>query len=1140
MFKSMKTSQLRAGPLTCVLIALACGLAFLPGCTEPLTSYQVQGVSVAHGQKILVLPFMDTRTFTDSSDPHKYDLGYYARTIFVDSMRPYSNGRTIYTPNLPLVKKSLANAEVAELGRRMGADIVVAGQIFSFTDTRAASIPPRAGMFIRVISARDGSLLFAGDHYQAANVPGGGGGRDGQARKVADLLVQGFLANSRQLMADAGRIASTGAFAMLSPVPMKPAAMSPSKTKPEALKHRSVLKTVVDLSHAGGKTQKKSGGKNSRDSFQDPEPLPEPPPLPDLSSFAELLNSEDWQKAPPAPAALPAPANLGAEFLAMPSLPDAGLLAMANQPKDNAAVTKAPAKTAARTGLTQTGAGTAAQKEALSVPSAAALVAADAAVRQETARADAKMSLSGPWDDKGYAGGTELPNLNDLSYFEKTEADAAGEAPEPAANPGDWGNESAAPWPNASPAWTAPAAPAHDDVDSWEPDAEDSFPGFPGAKTDYFQESFSEIAPQSSLGIPNYFDQEPLAGNAEADNKPAPAKTDGDAAKNSAAAPASQPKTEVDKALELTKAIDSAREAAKTAVAQPESPKPESAPSETVHTASATAAAAKPPVPVTAPAAAKSEAFVTEPEPEAGKAAVAVAAPAAAPTPAPAPEYAAYLATYAQDDGAVQSNSSYTYSYSSDYSAEPGFADIYAVSEPVDTASAACIDELPEIELKKVDPFMISADEVYPKPNLAAKISGDQLAGDLLASDGGLYGAAMVMPDPPVIVGGRKEDPIDPGMVYLPLAVTLNGEEYASLPTEPFVLDPETLEVVSGKLPVTRVPAPVVERRTVVTQAAQAQAAQAQAAQAQAQAAPQYSPVPYQSEAVPPALGRPEQVYDGPAGLATGPRRPGGRAEVRGDTVVKVPVPPETAVTSDVTVMDGTPVDSRPLVAEQPRTLKSVDFELQEDPYSEMQDAEARIAFPRKGNPDAARILILPYYDRQNPNNLIANTGGGEVVTTLYGTQLALDPALQVLWDASGRVAHDRPIGRQEALELARLAKADFVMRGEVVEFRRAQSVPSLFSAVISTAVLAAQVFFAEMSGVDVATEVYRVSDGVCIVSRRDRAQQKYVVQAEKTVRRMAGVMADDVARAIRNPNLQPMDPLIDEISPVTVLTNPR
>ncbi len=160
-------------------------------------------------------------------------------------------------------------------------------------------------------------------------------------------------------------------------------------------------------------------------------------------------------------------------------------------------------------------------------------------------------------------------------------------------------------------------------------------------------------------------------------------------------------------------------------------------------------------------------------------------------------------------------------------------------------------------------------------------------------------------------------------------------------------------------------------------------------------------------------------------------------------------------------------------------------------------------------------------------------------MTTLYGARLALDPGITLMWDGTGLATHDRLVSREEAVEMGRLAGADFVLRGQVVEFRRAQSVPSFYSAVISTAVLAAQMFFAEMSGVDVATEVYRVSDGVCVMSRRDRSQQKYVVQAEKTVRRLATGMAESVGRVVREEAPEEMDPLIDDLQPVTVLSNP-
>jgi hypothetical protein len=228
---------------------------------------------------------------------------------------------------------------------------------------------------------------------------------------------------------------------------------------------------------------------------------------------------------------------------------------------------------------------------------------------------------------------------------------------------------------------------------------------------------------------------------------------------------------------------------------------------------------------------------------------------------------------------------------------------------------------------------------------------------------------------------------------------------------------------------------------------------------------------------------------------------------------------------------------------EQPHTFKSVDQEVQElpeDPGAVEQSDAALAVVPEQGGADGIRVLLLPYHDLPNDNNLIPNTGGGEVVTTLFGTQLATDPGITLLWDGSGQATHDRLVGRDEAILMGRQAGADYVMRGQVVEFRRAQSVPSFYSAMISTAVLAAQIFFAEMSGVDVATEVYRVSDGLCVMSRRDRSQQKYVVQAEKTVRRMAAAMAESVGAAVRDQDPDQMDPLIDELSPETLLTNAR
>lgn len=227
------------------------------------------------------------------------------------------------------------------------------------------------------------------------------------------------------------------------------------------------------------------------------------------------------------------------------------------------------------------------------------------------------------------------------------------------------------------------------------------------------------------------------------------------------------------------------------------------------------------------------------------------------------------------------------------------------------------------------------------------------------------------------------------------------------------------------------------------------------------------------------------------------------------------------------------------IVSEQPRTVKTIDNVLAADPSAVMQDPVALVAMPRFGAGGGIRVLMLPYHERDNPNNLIYNHGGGEVITTLFGIQLASDPGLNLMWDATGKATHNRLVSREEALEMGRQAGADYVVRGQVVEFRRAQSVPSFYSAIISTAVLAAQLFFAEMSGVDIATEMYRVSDGMCVVSRRDRSQQKYVVQAEKTIRRMAQNMASDAAAVLRTPHQEPRDPLIDILGPVSIMSDP-
>lgn len=586
-------------------------LLLLPGCSEPFTAYhstggQRYGEYVAGGGTILVMPFMDSRTFVDKSDPHRMDLGSHARTIFVAAMRDAGAGAdaAIITPRMPQPMKSLTNAEVAEIGRRHGADVVVAGQVFSFTGTRAASIPPRAGMFVRVISARDGALLFVGDHYQAATIPGSPGGRELQARQVSDRLVEGLLSRSLPAGAVARGISSAAAMAMLAELPFGSGA--------------------AENGNGGGKSDDGGGGENAGD------------------------------------------------------------------------------------GGTDSGSG--------------------------------------------------------------------------------------------------------------------SEPGNPG------------------------------------------------------------------------------------------------------------------------------------------------------------------------------------------------------ILEFVDTAAAAIIDELPEIDLATVDPNMIPAD-APPTVAAAWKLTGDELAEDLFASNGAV------------------EPSLEPSLEPSAGEFGAGGAE----------IDPDALAV----------------------------------------------------------------------------------SESRAEVQPKLDVPLENG-----------PLVSVPLAVEQPHTFKSVNRQVQEVEGAERaRESETAAEEAPALSADAAkeggiRVLMLPYHDLPNENNLIPNTGGGEVVTALFGTHLAMDSGLAVLWDGSGQATHDRLLTREEAVLTGRQAGADYVVRGQVVEFRRAQSVPSFYSAMISTAVLAAQIFFAEMSGVDVATEVYRVSDGLCVMSRRDRSQQKYVVQAEKTVRRMADTIIGSIGAVVRLENPEAMDPLIDGLSPEPLLTD--
>lgn len=826
-------------------LALAAALTLVAaGCSEPFTAYHVPGNReyVAEGRKILVMPFMDTRTFVDKDDNHRVDLGAHARSIFVSAMRDYNAGAgaSILTPAMPQPVKSLTNAEVADIGRRYGADVVVAGQVFSFTGTRAASIPPRAGMFVRVISAHDGALLFVGDHYQAASLPGASGGRELQARNVSDRLVEGLLSKARPAATAMLGVASSTAMAMLSPVPVGYGAPSGNKAGRE------------------------------RTAGADPHPLPPPgPALPGLAG-GSALNPDEWdeQIVPEVPPLL----DFGEDFYNLPAI---------------------AAETA---------------------PEASAF---------------------------GVNGGGE-PALEPVDA-----KDVAGAS-------------------NVAPDAKEEAAPATEVESHAEQIAEHPAPIDAG--TDVSGERRNAVAESAVMEAP-----EPVAEAA--------------------------PGTAANDAVEAVPAATDMGEPASV-------------------------------IPVAEPS------YVASQPPE---------------------------------------------SYIVDH---------------VDSAAAAVIDELAEIDFRNVNPNMISVDAPPPVAT-ASKLSGDELAEDLFADGGQPAGETAPRPRSPASRNGQRATrtnataiaatpttgTVAPAIVAAPPAAIsadyAMGGEY-----DAFELDPDTLEVVT----------PAWRRAAVNAPAPAARAPEDAMSAAQAKPATRPSP---------------RSV----AGSAN-PSLPAADAEER--------------------------IVSTPLAVEQPHTVKSVREDHAEDPDAAKQDGLALVAVPARGTPEGIRVLILPYHDRPNSNNLIANTGGGEVVTTLFGTQLAGDPGITLLWDGSGQATHDRLVSREEAISMGRLADADYVMRGQVVEFRRAQSVPSFYSAVISTAVLAAQIFFAEMSGVDVATEVYRVSDGLCVMSRRDRSQQKYVVQAEKTVRRMAAAMAEGVGAVVRESGPEGMDPLIDELTPVTMLSNPR
>lgn len=729
----MAVKKLLGGRLSFRLAALVFVglLSLVVGCTEAVNTYHVNNATtgLAATDRVLVLPFLDSRTFTDPNDPYRDNLGEHARDVFTAALKDNAsfNGTIVDAPGLPEQKTSLSIAEVADLGRAYGADYVVAGQVFSYTGTRAASIPARAGMFVRIVSSRDGSLVFVGDHYQAAPVPGATGGRELQAKLVAEKLVDSFATRLKSPEQASLRQPAAGSMMAYASIP-------PSAGR------RGVW-----------------GNDNT---------LPEPPPL-----------------LPP---------------------PDFSIAPVVTESSDSAG----------------------------SLP--------------------------------------EVPPV--LEYGE-----------------GD----------------------------------------------DFFKFSSSDVAAATEEDIA---EEEELAANEDV------------AEETFAAAP---PELDLD----------------------------------------------------------------------------------------------------AED------------------------APVAVVEEPVEAEAM----EVAEVEDAAVEEEAVAEAEASTE---AWMMSGDELAADLFEEEGA-YETMLAL---------RRQR-----LANETTAQTEAGETVM----EPAVIIPQ---------PAPEAPAPVVADSTLVPEEETAVLADASPTTVAVEEPTEALPQPAESDGY---MTQRQYFESHGAWLADDSA-----------IVVEGSLAPQPIVTADVIA--------------QPAPTYAVDMVVQPSEMSAAATAPntefiTSTVMRRNGN---VKVLVLPYHERENPDNLIAHTGGGEVVTALFGAKLAMQPGVQVMWSGGNTYTHNYLASKDEAIAYGMMAGVDYVVRGQVVEFRRAQSVPSFYSAVISTAVLAAQIFFAEMSGVDVATEVYRVADGKCVMSRRDRSQQKYVVQAEKTVRRMAASMATEIAAAVKDPAAEEMDPLIDELTTTPMVSS--
>jgi len=176
-----------------LISAMLCG-----GCGDPVTGYRLSDHNPATVKRILVLPFLDARTLREKKDPVNGKLESEARDLFVEVLKknPVLGGKTILVPEVSRDETSLSLAEALDYGFRFDADLVIVGQIFSYTQTRAASIPPRAGMFVRFFSVPDKRVVFVGDDYKFAGGPGAKGGRRAQAEIVVANLINSYVASN--------------------------------------------------------------------------------------------------------------------------------------------------------------------------------------------------------------------------------------------------------------------------------------------------------------------------------------------------------------------------------------------------------------------------------------------------------------------------------------------------------------------------------------------------------------------------------------------------------------------------------------------------------------------------------------------------------------------------------------------------------------------------------------------------------------------------------------------------------------------------------------------------------------------------------------------------------------------------------